>query len=76
MKRLGQQDLLGQMLGIEGTEPVQLLDHFRRDPLRLAVLRPAMHHAMPHRGQCITLGAFLDPIHQSAHRHRVIRRRH
>jgi hypothetical protein len=35
-----------------------------------------MHHAMPHRGQCITPAAFLDPIHQSAHRRRVIRRRH
>ena len=76
MKRLGQQDLLRQMLGIERTEPVQLLDHFRRDALRLAVLRPAMHHAMPHRGQRIAPDAFLDPIHQHAHRRRVIRRRH
>ncbi len=76
MKRLGQQDLLRQMLRIEWTEPVQLLNHFRSDSLRLAILRPAMHHAMPHRGQCITPAAFLDPIHQSAHRHRVIRRRH
>jgi hypothetical protein len=31
---------------------------------------------MPHRGQCITPAAFLDPIHQSAYRYRVIRRRH
>jgi hypothetical protein len=31
---------------------------------------------MPHCGQCITPAAFLDPIHQSAHRRRVIRRRH
>ena len=76
MKRLGQQDLLRQMLRIEWTEPVQLLNHFRSDSLRLAILRPAMHHAMSHRGQCITPDAFLDPIHQSAHRHRVIRRRH
>ena len=76
MKRLGQQDLLRQMLGIEGAEPVQLLNHFRGDALRLAVLRPAMHHAMPHRGQGFTPAAFLDPIHQSAHRRRVIRRRH
>jgi len=28
---------------------VQLLDHFRSDSLRRAILRPAMHHAMPHR---------------------------
>ena len=76
MKRLGQQDLLRQMLRIEGTEPVKLLDHFRGDSLRLAILRSAMHHAMPNRGQCITPDTFLDPIHQSAHRHRVIRRRH
>ena len=76
MKRLGQQDLLRQMLRIEWTEPVQLLNHCRRDALRLAILRPAMHHAMPHRGQCLTPGARLEPIHQHAHRHRVIRRRH
>ena len=55
MKRLGQQNLLRQMLGIERTEPVQLLDHLRGDPLRLAILRPAMHHAMSHGGQCIAL---------------------
>jgi len=42
------------MLGIEGTEPVELLNHLGGDPLRLAVLRPAMHHTMPHRGQRIT----------------------
>ena len=76
MKRLGQQDLLRQMLGIERTEPAQLLNHFRGDPLRLAEFRPAMHHAMPHRRQCVMPAAFLDPIHQSAHRRRVIRRRH
>ena len=29
MKRLGQQDLLRQMLGVERTEPMQLLDHVR-----------------------------------------------
>ena len=50
MKRLGQQDLLRQMLRIEWTEPVQLPNHFRRDSLRLAILQPAMHHAMPDRG--------------------------
>jgi len=55
MKRLGQQDLLRQMLGIEWTEPVQLLNHFRGDSM------PAMHHAMPHCGQCIMPGAFLNP---------------
>ena len=76
MKRLGQQDLLRQMLRIEWTEPVQLLNHFRSDSLGLAILRPAMDHAMPHRVQCITPVVFLDPIHQSAHRRRVIRRRH
>ena len=76
MKRLDQQDLLRQMLGVEGTELVQLLDHFRGDSLRLAILRPAVHHAMPDRGQCIAPGAFVDPVHQSAHRRRVVRRRH
>ena len=76
MKRLGQQDLLRQMLRIEWTEPAQLLDHFRGDSLRLAILRPAMHHAMPHRGQCLAPAALLDPIHQNADRRRVVRRRH
>jgi len=76
MKRLGQQDLFRQMLRIEWTKPLQLINHFRSDSLGLAILWPAMHHTMPHRGQCITPAAFLDPIHQSAYRHRVIRRRH
>jgi hypothetical protein len=76
MKRLGQQDLLRQMLRIEWTEPSQVLDHFRSEPCGLAVLRPAMHHAMPHGRQASTPAAFLDPIHQNTHRHRVIRRRH
>jgi len=73
MKRLGQQDLLRQMLWIEWTEPVQLLNHVRRDALRLTILRPAMHHAMPHRGQRAAIAAFVDPIHQHLNRHRVIR---
>ena len=76
MKRLGQQNLLRHMVRIEWTEPVQLRNHFRSDSLRLVILRPAMHHAMSNRGQCVTPDAFLDPIHQSAHRHCVIRRRH
>ena len=76
MKRLGQQDLLRQMVRIEWTEPAQLLNHFRRDSLRLAILRSAMHHAMPNRCQCITLATFLNPIHQSADRCGVIRRLH
>ena len=76
MKRLDQHDLLRQMLRIEWTEPVQLLDHFRGDLLRLAIFRAAMHHAMPHRGQCVTPAVFLDPLHQSADCRRVIRRRH
>ena len=49
-ERLDQLDLKRQMLRIEWTEPAQLLDHFRGDSLRLAILRPAMHHAMPDRG--------------------------
>jgi len=76
MKRLGQQNLLGQMLRIEWGHLTQILDHSPGDQLRVRVLRSAMHHAMPHRGQCITPEPFLDPIHQSAHRRRVVRRRH
>ena len=76
MKRPGQQDLLRQVLRIEWSEPVQILNHFRSDSLRLAILGPAVHHAMPHRSQCITPAASLDPIHQGAHRSGVIRSLH
>ena len=47
MKRLSQQDLLRQMVRIECTELVQILNHFGGDPLRLAIFRPAMHYPMP-----------------------------
>jgi len=73
---LYQLDLKRQMLRVEWTEPVQLFNHFRGDLLRPAILWPAMHHAMAHRSQGIAPAALLDPIHQSAHRHRVIRRSH
>ena len=76
MKRLGQQDLLRQMLGIEWTEPAQLLHHFGCDSLGLAIFRAAMHDAMPHRRKCIMPAAFLDTIDQRAHRGVEIRRRH
>jgi hypothetical protein len=75
-ERLYQFDLERQMLRIEGTEPVQLLDHFRGDLLRLAIFRAAMHHAVPHRGQCVTPAVFFDPLHQGADCRRMIRRRH
>jgi hypothetical protein len=76
MKRPRQQDLLRQMLRIEWTKLVQLLDHFRGDSLRLAVLRPPMHHAMSHGGQGITPDALFDPVHQNAYCYRVVWRRH
>ena len=76
MKCLSQQDLLRQMVGIEWTEPVQLLNHLRGDPLWLVIPWSAVHHAMSHRSQCLTTAALLDPIHQSGHGHRVIRRSH
>ena len=76
MKRFGQQDLFRQMLRIEWTKPVQLLDHFRSDSLPLGVFRPPMHHTMSYRGQRVTPDAMLDPIHQRAHRHSVVWRRH
>ena len=60
MKRLGQQDLLRHVVGIEWTEPAHLLNHFRCDSLRLVILRPAIHYTMPNRGQCITPAAFLE----------------
>ena len=72
MKRLGQQDLFRHMVGIERTELLQFRNHFRGNSLRLVILRSAMHHAMPHRGQCVVPAALLDPIHQNAHRLRVI----
>jgi hypothetical protein len=40
MKRFDQQDLLRQVLRIEWTERVQVLNHFRGDSLRLAILGP------------------------------------
>ena len=74
MKRFGQQDFLRQMLGIKRAELVQFRDHFRRDALRLPVFRPAMHDAMPDRRQRPARDPLLNPIHQNAHRRRVIRR--
>ena len=58
MKLLGQQNLLRQMLGIEGTELAQLLNHFRRDALRLADIsaRRAPRDAPPrqmHHVRCV-----------------------
>ena len=76
MKRFGQQDLLRQMLRIEGTEPVQLLDHFHRDALGLAIFRPAVHDAMPHRRKCTMPAAFFDTLDQRVHRRGEIGRRH
>ena len=64
------------MLRIEWTEPVQFLNYFRADSLRLVILWPAMHHAMANRSQGVAPAAFGNPIHQSAHRRRGIRRRH
>ena len=52
---------------------MQLFNHFRGDPLWRAVLRPAVHYAMPHRRQRIAPDAFLDPVHQGPHRRRVVR---
>ena len=75
MKRLGQQDLLRHVVGIEWAEPAQFLNHFRSDSLRLVIFRSAIHHAMPNCGQSITPMMLLNPIHQSAHCYRVIRRR-
>jgi hypothetical protein len=74
MKRLGQQNLLRQMLRIKRSKRPKLRHHFRRDPLRRAILRSAMHHAMSHRGQWMTPAAFVGPIHQGSHRRLVIRR--
>ena len=74
LKRLRQEDFLRQMLRIEWIEIVKFLDHWRGDPLRLAILRAAMHYAMSHGSQCIT--TFFNPIHENAHCDRVIRRRY
>ena len=72
MKRLGQQDLFRHMVRIKWTELLQIGDHFRSNSLRFVILRPAMHHAMPDRGQRVAPAALLDPIHQKAHSYRVI----
>jgi hypothetical protein len=75
-ERLDQLDLERQMLRIEGAEPVQFLDHFRGELLRLAIFRAAMYHAVPHSGQCVMPAVFLDPVGQGTHRRIVVRRRH
>ncbi len=76
MKLLGQQNFLRQMLRIEWTELAQVRNHFRSDALWLAIFRPTVHNAMPHRRKCIMPAAFLDTIDQRAHRRGEIRRRH
>jgi hypothetical protein len=50
------------MLWIECIEAVQFLDHFRVNPLRVAILWTAMDYAMSDRSQCIA--TLLDPIHE------------
>jgi hypothetical protein len=60
------------MVRIKWTEFLQLSNHFRSNSLRFVILWPAMHHAMPDRGQCVGPAALLDPIHQKAHGYRVI----
>jgi hypothetical protein len=74
MKRLRQLDFFRKVLRIEWFELTQLLNHFFGDQCRLAILRSAMHHAMPHRGQRITPAVLLDPIHQGADGRHVVRR--
>ena len=54
MKRLGQQDLLRHMVRIEWTQAMLLVNSFRSDSLRVAILRPALHDVMPNRDKCIT----------------------
>ena len=76
MKRLGQEDLLRQMLGVERAEAVQLLEHRCRDSLRLDVLWPAMHDAVPHGGQRVVPRMLFDPVHERAHGHGVVGPRH
>ena len=75
MKRLCQQYLLRQMLGIKWIKPMQFRNHFRGDSLRLAILRPAMHYAMSHGGQAISRRSSIQSM-RTAHRGRVVRRRH
>ena len=76
MKRFDQQQFLRHMVRIEWTQAVKLLNHFGSNSLGLEIFRSAMHDAMPDRCQCITLAAFVNPIHQSAHRRSVILRLH
>src|SRR5512141_2109343 len=53
MKRLGQLDLFRQVLRIERLELMQLLNQLPGDALWFAVLRAAMHYAMPYCGQLV-----------------------
>jgi len=72
MKRLGQQNFLRQMLGVERFELMQFRHQLRRDALRFAVFRSAMHHPMPHGGQLAAADSFPEPIHQHAHSRGVV----
>jgi hypothetical protein len=76
MKGVSQQNLLGQMFGIERAELPQRLDHFRCDMLRFPILRSAVNHSMPHRRQRAAFDPFLNPVHQYVHRGCVVRRSH
>jgi len=62
VKRFSQQDLFRHMVRIKWTEELQLRNHFRSNSLRLVILRPTMHDAMPDRDQCVAPAALLDPI--------------
>jgi hypothetical protein len=73
LKGLRQEDFFRQMIRIERTDFTQLLDHLRRDSLRLPIFRTAMHHAVANGSQSSGFESFLYPIHQQAHRRLVIR---
>ena len=67
MKGLCQENLLGQVFGIEGGERAQFRDHFPGDQLRVAVLRVPHAPRDAHRGQGNLPHAGFDPIHERAH---------
>ena len=55
---------------------MQRFDHFRRDALRLPILRPAVNDAMPHCRQFAVGKSLLHPIHQQIDRRRMVRHGH
>src|SRR5262249_36161190 len=71
-ERFDERDLAQQMIGIEGTEPVQFLNEFRGDDFRLCVARSSMNDPMTDRVDGSQGSVLSEPVKEVAHRTFVI----